>query len=174
MASGWVEPKGGCQKRQSHGEALSWKPLTVHFWPYFGKPGCQSKGLVSTYHAILRYYCCDIPYCAILWKGSQHPPKLCDTPPPLVLSFSQAYCAIPHFATYRAITVRYPIKINTKDFCDTIATSIARYETYRCWASKSKGTSRQYVWERLGFSSCESWLAFLILEPCDLRGFAAT
>ena len=32
--------------------------------------------------------------------------------------------------------MRYPIKTNTKKFCDTIATSIARYEKYRCWASK--------------------------------------
>ena len=28
------------------------------------------------------------------------------------------------------------IKTSTKYFCDTIATSIARYEKYRCWASK--------------------------------------
>ena len=46
---------------------------------------------------------------------------------------------IPHFATYRAIIVRYPIKTSTKEFCDTIATSIAQYEKYRCWASKEMG-----------------------------------
>ena len=33
--------------------------------------------------------------------------------------------------------VRYPTKTNTKRNCDTIATSIARYEKYRYWASKS-------------------------------------
>ena len=33
--------------------------------------------------------------------------------------------------------MRYPIKSSTKTFCDTIATSIARYEKYRCWASKA-------------------------------------
>ena len=44
--------------------------------------------------------------------------------------------AIPHFAMYRAMIVRYPTKTSTKKFCDTIATSIARYEKYRCWASK--------------------------------------
>ena len=33
--------------------------------------------------------------------------------------------------------MRYPIKTSMKTFCDTIATSIARYEKYRCWASKS-------------------------------------
>ena len=32
--------------------------------------------------------------------------------------------------------VQYPIKTSTKEFCDTIATRIARYEKYRCWASK--------------------------------------
>ena len=45
------------------------------------------------------------------------------------------FCAIPHFATYRAIIVRYPTKTSTKEFCDTIAASIARYEKYRYWAS---------------------------------------
>ena len=29
-----------------------------------------------------------------------------------------------------------------KQFCDTIATSIARCEKYRCWASKPKGPFR--------------------------------
>ena len=43
--------------------------------------------------------------------------------------------AIPHFATYRAILVRYPRKTSTKTFCDTIAQSIARYDKYRYWAS---------------------------------------
>ena len=59
--------------------------------------------------------------------------------PPLVLSFTQAHlcdtpfcyvsrdnCAIPHKKQAR------------KCFCDTIATSIARYEKYRCWASKPR------------------------------------
>ena len=48
-------------------------------------------------------------------------------------------CAISsHFATYRAIIVRYPMKkASTKEFCNTIATSIVRYEDYRCWPSKS-------------------------------------
>ena len=32
--------------------------------------------------------------------------------------------------------MRYPIKTSAKKFCDTIATRIARYEKYRCWASK--------------------------------------
>ena len=39
--------------------------------------------------------------------------------------------------------MRYPIKTSTKEFCDTIATSIARYEKYRCWASKGEGRSEE-------------------------------
>ena len=57
--------------------------------------------------------------------------------PRLVLSFTQRICAIPHFATYRAILVRYPTKTSTKEFCDTIAASIARY--YRCNPESLKG-----------------------------------
>ena len=71
------------------------------------------------------------------------PPKWCDTPPPWYLVSHRHICAIPHFATYRAIIVRYPTKTNTKHFCDTIAASIARYEKYRYWASK---TTRRSTW----------------------------
>ena len=58
------------------------------------------------------------------------------------LSSHRHTCAIPHFATCRAIVVRYPIKTSKKEFCDTIITiaSIARYEKYRCWASKLSGS----------------------------------
>ena len=36
----------------------------------------------------------------------------------------------------RLVHLSAPTKTSTKYFCDTIATSIARYEKYRCWASK--------------------------------------
>ena len=62
------------------------------------------------------------------------PPKRCDTPPWHLVSHRHI-SAIPHFATYRAIVVRYSIKTSTKQFCDTIATSTARYEKYHCLAS---------------------------------------
>ena len=66
------------------------------------------------------------------------PPKWCDTPPWYLLSHRHS-CAIPHFATHRRIIVRYPTqKKNRKYFCDTIVASIARYEKYRYWASKSQ------------------------------------
>ena len=38
--------------------------------------------------------------------------------------------------------MRYPLKTSTKEFCDTIATSIARYDKYRSWASKSPRPKR--------------------------------
>ena len=45
---------------------------------------------------------------------------------------------IPHLATYRAIIVRYPMKkTSTKEFGDTIAAGIARYEKYRCWGKRN-------------------------------------
>ena len=67
------------------------------------------RGLVAPYRAILRYYRCDTPYRAMLFKGGgKHSPKWCDTPL-LILSFRQAHlcdtpfcnvsrddCAIPH------------------------------------------------------------------------------
>ena len=63
------------------------------------------------------------------------PPKWCDTPLWYLVSHRHI-CAIPRFATYRAIIVRYPTKTSTNEFCDTIAASIARYGKYRYWASK--------------------------------------
>ena len=87
--------------------------------------------------AIVRYYRCDTPYRAILFKGVEHSPKMMRYPPWYLIS-DRHICAIPHFATYRAKIARYPIKTSTKDVCDTITTSIARYEKYRCWASKRR------------------------------------
>ena len=84
---------------------------------------------MAPYRAILRYYRCDTPYCAILFKaGGVSLPQNGAISPPWYLVLHRHICAIPHFATYRAIIVRYPIKTSTKEFCDTIATSIARYE----------------------------------------------
>ena len=69
--------------------------------------------------------------------GLVGPPNVAIPPPPWYLVSHRHICVIPHFATDRAITVRHPTKtIATKEFCDTIAASIARYEKYRYWASK--------------------------------------
>ena len=60
---------------------------------------------------------------------------ICDGPglvhqtPPLALSFRQTYCVISHSATYRTVLAWYPIKTSSKELRDTIAASIARYES---------------------------------------------
>ena len=77
-----------------------------------------------------------------------NPRRGCDTPPPWCLLLHRHISAIPHFATYRAILVRYPRKTSTKTFCDTIAQSIARYEKYRYWASQvGQGEVQMYPTE---------------------------
>ena len=69
--------------------------------------------LVAPYRVILRYYRCDTPYRAILSKGGKRSPKMVRYPP-LYLISHRHICAIPHFATYRAVIVRYPTKTSTK------------------------------------------------------------
>ena len=105
-------------------------------------PGPQKRHflaehLVAPYRAILRYYRCDTPCRATLFRGGQHSPKMVRYPPWYLVSHRHV-SAIPPFAAYRAVLLRCPIKTSTKSFCDTIATSIARYEKYRCWASKAE------------------------------------
>ena len=106
--------------------------------------------LVAPYGAMLRYYRCDTPYRAILSKGGQQSPKMVRYPP-IILSFAQAHlCDTPFCNVSRDnCAIRHNLlKTNTKEFCDTIATSIARYEKYRCssrWAqtlSRSLSTLR--------------------------------
>ena len=70
------------------------------------------------------------------FKGRLALPQNGAIPPSWRIVSHRHICAIPHLATYR---VRYPIRARTKKFCDTtIATSIARYEKYRCRASKGQ------------------------------------
>ena len=116
---------------------------------FVSNPGRSHSGrctasLVAPYRAILRYYRCDTPYRAILFQGGCTPPKWCDTPPWYLVSHRHI-CAIPHFATYRAIIVRYPTKTSTKENCDTIAASIARYEKYRYNGFFEAGNLNSYI-----------------------------
>ena len=67
-------------------------------------------------------------------EGGGHSPKIVRYPP-LLLSFTQAHQCDTLFCNVLRDNVRYPMKKNTQGFCDTIATSIARYEKYRYWAS---------------------------------------
>ena len=79
----------------------------------------------------------SLPLALRVLRQVSTPPKWYDTPPWYLVSHKHI-CAIPNSATYRAIIVRYPKKTSTEEFCDTIARSIARYEKYRCWASKER------------------------------------
>ena len=93
--------------------------------------------------------------------------------PPWYLVLHRHICAIPHFATYCAIIVRCPTKTSTKTVCDTIATSIARYEKYRCWASKTcesgnaEGSRNPWV---IRMARKVLWkIGTLICQPVTLR-----
>ena len=90
--------------------------------------------------------------------------------PPFVLSFTQAHLCHNPFALYRAIIVQCPIKASTKEFCDTIATNIARYEKYRCWASNMWVSSCGLFCVRVLFASQEPniwlWGRVLLFEFC--------
>ena len=116
------------------------------------------------------------------------PPKRCDTPPLYWISHRHTR-AIPHFATYCAIIVRYPIKTSTTEFCDTIARSIARYGKYRCWASKvpevfrgcQNGSfgKRSFCWGDTRhfrhfrrFPGSEEQNPLFLWAECDIRIFA--
>ena len=95
-----------------------------------------------------------IPHIArYFFREVSTPPKWCDIPPWYLVSHRHI-CAIPHCATYRAIIVRYPTKTSTKEFCDTIAASIARHEKYRYWSSKPSGTEKATVFESVVFCYC--------------------
>ena len=73
-------------------------------------------GLVAPYRAILRYYRCN-------FLRAVRAPQKGAIPPPLLLCFTQVQLCDTPFATYPAISVRYPIKTNTNEFCDTMATT---------------------------------------------------
>ena len=105
----------------------------------------QLSGPISRDTAILslRY-----PISRDTFSGRVALPQNGAIPPPWCLVSHRHICAIPHFATYRAIIVRYPTKTSTKEFCDTIAAGIARYEKYRYWASKHFSCSESCVWNQ--------------------------
>ena len=91
--------------------------------------------LVAPSRAILRYYRCDTPYRAMFFSGRSALPEMVRYPS-FVLSFTQAHLCDTPFCNVSHDTSAISHKKRTKKFCDTIATSIARYEKYRSWASK--------------------------------------
>ena len=60
----------------------------------------------------------------VMSKRCEHAPKMVRYPP-WYLVLHKHISAIPHFATYHAMIVQDPIETSTKEFCDTIARSIA-------------------------------------------------
>ena len=71
------------------------------------------------------YYRCDTPYRAILFKGGWRSPKMVRYPPWYLVS-QRHICAIPHFATYRAIIVRYPIKKQAQNDFAILSLQVSR------------------------------------------------
>ena len=125
------------------------------------------QSLMAPYRAILRYYRCDFPaisHIARYFLREVSTPPIMLRYPPWYLVSHKHICAIPHFATYRAIIVRYPIKRSTREFCDTIATSIARYGKYRCWASKRQRSGEGVVRRNVCAEGC-SWRVRFFFAP---------
>ena len=90
------------------------------------------------------------------------PPKWCDTPP-LVLNFTQTHpWDTPFCNVSRAIVVPPHKNKHERVLRDTIATSIARYEKYRCWASKEGSHFR-------GSAGVAFWVVFLALFLTEKR-----
>ena len=58
-------------------------------------------------------------------------------PPWCFLRFTQAHRCDTPFCNISRDNCAIPLKNKHGRVCDTIATSIARYEKYRCWASKA-------------------------------------
>ena len=138
-------------------------PLSFAGWNWLGGGDCgfpQSlSGPISRDVAILSLRCPTSREHFL--RVFSTPPIWCATPPSYMVSHRHI-CAIPYFATYRAIIVRYPIQTSTKKFCDTIATSIAQYEKCRCWASKPK------VWfeeTKFGNSPKQPLMSTLLFQP---------
>ena len=94
-----------------------------HFWVPILGAACSNKLFVGTLRPsqiphIAGSFFRDLPLVLSLTQA-----HLCDT---LFCNISRDNCAISRRDT------------STQEFCDTIATSFARYEEYRYWASKPK------------------------------------
>ena len=87
-------------------------------------------GLVAPYRVILRYYRCDTPDRTIPSQVG----KMVGCPPCFLVS-QRCICAIPHLCYISRDNRAISHKTSTKEFCDTMATNIARYEKYRLRAS---------------------------------------
>ena len=80
----------------------------------------KTKGLSGPISRDIAIVSLRYPPSANFLGHPSNPPTGCDTSPWCLL-LHRHISAIPHFATYCAILVRYPRKTSTKKFCDTIA-----------------------------------------------------
>ena len=119
LRSLWGGFGGHCQKlpRNFSGVAFVWNHLS----------GPMSRDIAIL---LLRY---PISRDTFSWRLPV--PQMARSPPPLLLSFAQAHLCDTPFSYISRDNCAIPIKTSTQN-CDTIATSIARYEKCRCWASK--------------------------------------
>ena len=92
-----------------------------------------AKRSVAPCRAILQHYRCDTPHHAIPFAVRFALPQNGATPPLAPLRY-------PNDNTSRDDCAKAQQKTSPNEFCDKIATSIARYEKYYygCWASKAK------------------------------------
>ena len=96
-------------------------------------PGRPVEGLEAQYRAILRFYRCNTPYRAILFKKVSTPPIWCSTPPPpFVLSFTQGHLCDSPFCNILRDTCATPHKTNTKIFWPLLRTVRPRQGTEIC------------------------------------------
>ena len=129
-------------------EKLCPEKVCVDFWFIRERQSCRSQGSSDKYDPLLCFFGRTLAV-APSFPMVGHPPWY--------LVSHRHTCAVPHFATYRAIIVRYP-----EELCDTIATSILRYEKYRCLASISWDSQNYLAGFRVGAtSSCKKNALFL-------------
>ena len=114
--------QGGCGGLGGENPAAFPRAGPIFQQPFSLPASAQTLALVAPYRAILRYYRCDTPYRAILFKGGLHSPKKLRYPP-VVLSFTQAHlcdtpfcnvsrdtCAIPHKNKHEKVLRYYRYK----------------------------------------------------------------
>ena len=101
-------------------------------------------------------------------REASTPPKWCDTPP-LALSFTQTHLCDTPFCNVSRDNCAIPHENKHENVCDTIATSIARYENYRCWASILNISLCVHVWRHLVVTQAEVGLGGMLLPSRTAR-----
>ena len=97
--------------------AITWRLATITCVIKMKDRGREQRSQKNSFfhNKILRIRFCKGCGTKIFLKGGSTPPKWCAIPPWLFV-LHRHICAIPHFATYRAIIVRYPFETSMKSF----------------------------------------------------------